>query len=350
MIANTDLNLPPQSTVSQKIITEIFEIYFTLGLNLSLMEKSSHLFFKQLRFRQLHALVELSRQRNFSATAQALDLSVVSAWRQVRALEEQFGVELVLAKGSQTELTEDGHMLAEMARPLVEGFLSLPKVFADRQQDKARELTLSAPATIISEILPDPLKKYRRLHPHVGLRIMELPSRSALEAVLAGTADLALIGSNKAGSMPSSVDSRLLARFPIQLLCPHDHPLASAKRLTVKQIARHPLVLSGEETADRSQINQAFGNAGVLDKLTVTISATRMELIARYVAMDFGVALLAPGPEDSSVLKHHRNLVWRDVSRLFGHEDIVLIQVRGRFELPHVHAFRELVSAAFHER
>ena len=102
------------------------------------MNKPDRLFFKQLRFRQLHALVEISRQKNFSAMAQALDLSVVSAWRQVRALEEQFGVELVTAKGSETELTEDGRMLTEMARPLVENFLSLPAVFADRQQDKAR--------------------------------------------------------------------------------------------------------------------------------------------------------------------------------------------------------------------
>ncbi|MEI6465166.1 MAG: hypothetical protein WCQ89_10620, partial [Verrucomicrobiota bacterium] len=40
-------------------------------------------------------------------------------------------------------------------------------------------------------------------------------------------------------------------------------------------------------------------------------------------------------------------LVWRDVSPLFGHEDLVLLQRKGRFELPHVRAFRELVEVAY---
>jgi hypothetical protein len=40
-------------------------------------------------------------------------------------------------------------------------------------------------------------------------------------------------------------------------------------------------------------------------------------------------------------------IVWRDVSNLFGYEDLVLLQRKGRFELPHIKAFRELVEAAF---
>lgn len=313
------------------------------------MNKPDRLFFKQLRFRQLHALVEISRQKNFSAMAQALNLSVVSAWRQVRALEEQFGVELVTAKGSETELTKDGLMLAEMARPLVENFLSLPTVFADRQQDKARTLTITAPASVITALLPNPLKKYRDKFPKVGLRLMERPSRSARDAVLAGTADLAIVGTNEADQLPQSVSIRRLTRYPIHLLCQESHSLAKSKRLTVKQIANFPLVLSGEETADRSQVDQTFKKAGVLDQLTVAISTTRLELIARYVTMDFGVALLSIGPENPMLKSRHRNLVWRDVSRLFGHEDLVLIQPEGRFELPHVKAFRKLVEEVFRD-
>ena len=34
-------------------------------------------------------------------------------------------------------------------------------------------------------------------------------------------------------------------------------------------------------------------------------------------------------------------------SRLFGHEDLVILQRKGRFGLPHVKAFRELVEGEF---
>ena len=40
-------------------------------------------------------------------------------------------------------------------------------------------------------------------------------------------------------------------------------------------------------------------------------------------------------------------LISRDVSHLFGHEDLVILQRKGRFELPHVKAFRELVEIEF---
>ena len=116
----------------------------------------------------------------------------------------------------------------------------------------------------------------------------------------------------------------------------------------MKQIAQHPLVLSSEDTSDRSQVDLTFANAGVLNQLNIAISASRVPLIARYVAMGFGVALLAPGDMTPPISKRGQpKLIWRDVSALFGHEDLVLMQRKGRFELPHVKAFREIVERAF---
>jgi DNA-binding transcriptional LysR family regulator len=310
--------------------------------------KSDRRFFKELRFRQLRALVELSRQKTFSAMASTLGLSVVSAWRQVRSLEEEFGVQMVVTDGQQVSLTEDGRTLVEMSQPLVESFLSLRSVFEDRQSKAPRKLTVAAPAGVLSDALPEPVTRFRRKFPAVGLRLMDRPSRAATAALLAGQADIAIVGLTMADKQPPAVTMHSLARYPIHLLCPPDHALARENRITVKQIAQYPLVLSSEDTSDRSQVDLIFARAGVLDQLNVTISATRLPLITGYVALGFGVALLAPGM--SEPLKPQRGqkpLVWRDVSHLFGHEDLVFLQRKGRFELPHVKAFRELVEAAF---
>ena len=308
-------------------------------------------FFKELRFRQLRALVELSRQKTFSAVAAALKMSVVSAWRQVRALEEEFGVQLVDTQGQQVALTEDGRLLVEMAEPMVESFLSLRSVFDDRQAKAPRKLTVAAPAGVLNDALPNPVTRYRREFPNVGLRLMERPSRGALAALLAGQADIAIIGMTTSDELPTSLNLHRLRRYSIQLLCPASHVLATAKKLTVKQIAQHPLVLSSEDTSDRSQVDLTFAGAGVLNQLNIAISASRAPLIARYVSMGFGVALLAPGDVTPFISKRGQPaLIWRDVSALFGHEDLALLQRKGRFELPHVKAFRELVETEFQKR
>ncbi|MEY4939278.1 MAG: hypothetical protein RIQ93_1013 [Verrucomicrobiota bacterium] len=310
--------------------------------------KSDRRFFKELRFRQLRALVELSRQRTFSAVAGALGLSVVSAWRQVRSLEEEFGVALVVADGQEISLTEDGKMLVAMVEPMVESFLSLRAVFADKYRNAPRNLTVAAPAGVLSEALPEPVTQYQRQFPHVGLRLMDRPSRGARAALLAGQADIAIVGLTSADELPTSLTLHPLTRYPIHLLCPAEHPLARARRLSVKQIAQYPLVLSSEDTSDRSQVDLTFARAGLLDKLNITITATRVPLITRYVALGFGVALLAPGIATPHTSKRRQPaLLLRDVSHLFGHEDLVLLQPKGRFELPHIRAFRQVVEKAF---
>ena len=61
-------------------------------------------YFKELRFRQLRALVELAQKGSFTAVAETLKLSVPSAWQQIRALEEEFGTTLVRQNGKTVTL------------------------------------------------------------------------------------------------------------------------------------------------------------------------------------------------------------------------------------------------------
>ena len=72
-------------------------------------------YFKEVRFRQIRALFEISRHGSFAAAARALGMATPSVWRQVRALEDDYGVRFVAAKGRSVRLTEEGERL--MRRP-----------------------------------------------------------------------------------------------------------------------------------------------------------------------------------------------------------------------------------------
>ena len=137
-------------------------------------------------------------------------------------------------------------------------------------------------------------------------------------------------------------------RYPVRLVCPHAHPLATVRRLTLKRIARHPLVLGSEESTSRIQVERAFAKAGLLDRLHVAISASSVPVLLTYLGTGQGIALIAPGPLPMPAPKRgHRHLVQRDATHLFGHEHLMILQRRSRHELPHVRAFRELVQSHF---
>lgn len=306
---------------------------------------SARRYFKEVRFRQIRALVVLSREGSFAAAATSLGLAVPSVWQQVRALEDEYGVQLVLARGAQVYLTEDGRSLVEMAAPLVEGFDSLREMFVDRHRTTPRTLTIVAPAPMLHGALRRPIAAYKKKLPAVNLKLIDRPSQVARELIEAHGADIAVIGIAQGDKPLPQFHLWWLASYPFQLICPNEHPLATARRINLSDIVRYPLVLSVEESSSHRQIRHIFNQAGLGGRMNVTTTASNRALLLDYVAIRLGVTICTsandatlptPGPGECE-------LTMRNLVHLFGEEEVVLLQRKSRYELPHVRIFRETV-------
>lgn len=314
-------------------------------------ESPARRYFKEVRFRQIRALVELARQGSFASAAASLGLAVPSVWQQVRALEDEYGVQLVVARGAQLSFTEDGQTLVDLAAPLVEGFDSLREVFADRHRTTPRTLTIVAPAPMLHGALRKPIAAYRKKFPAVNLTLIDRPSQTAREILQADGADIAIIGIAQGDEPLPQFHLWPLASYPFQLICPHDHPLATTRRITLADIVRHPLVLSGEQSSSHRHIRHIFTQAGLGARMNVTTTATNRALLLDYVAIRLGITISTsanntklprPGPGECE-------LTMRDITNLFGHEEVFLLQRKSRHELAHVKAFREMVLKGMSE-
>lgn len=315
----------------------------TLG---PMSDSTARRYFKEVRFRQLRALVELARRGSFAATASALGLAVPSVWQQIRSLEDEYRVQLVAAEGSKVRLTEDGQLLVDLAAPLVESFEGLRAVFEDRRASTARTLTLAAPAAMLSGALRRPFLLYRQLHPQVKLALLDRPSYLARQLLEQDEADLAIMGMAEGDAPMPQFDCRLLTQYAFHLACPADHPLATAKRITLQSVASQPLVLAPEESSSHRQIRYVFAKAGLADRLNVIMTATNRALLLNYVAIGFGISL---GTGAASVKPPKRGageaeLVIRNVASLFGEERVYWVSRKGRYEPAHVRDFRMLVE------
>ena len=292
--------------------------------------------------------MELARQRGFAAAASSLGLAVPSIWQQVHALEDEFGVQLVVAQGSQVSLTSDGQMLVDLTAPLVENFDSVRDLFADRHRTLPRTLTVAAPAPMLTGALREPIIEYRHAHPSVKLTLIDRPSYAARQLLEASETDIAIIGIAKGDKPMPQFQSWPLAKYPLKLLTQKSHPFVKAKRITLADIVKQPLVLSPPDSCSHRQIRHIFEKAGLGDRMNITMTATHHDLLFSYVAIGFGIAIGAssqpcqipdPRPGESEL-----NL--RDITDLFGHTEVFLLQRKGRHELPHVKAFREIVAKA----
>src|SRR5437667_12108957 len=85
--------------------------------------------YKELTLQQLRSLCETARQGSFVAAARTLDLSQPTVWKQVHALEREFGVKLVDPHGRGCALTAAGQLLIEMIGPAVESIAAVRERF-----------------------------------------------------------------------------------------------------------------------------------------------------------------------------------------------------------------------------
>jgi DNA-binding transcriptional LysR family regulator len=306
-------------------------------------------YFKEVRFRQIRALVEFDRTGGFASAAAALSLSVPSVWQQIRALELEYKVALVDSQGSKMALTAEGRRLVDLAAPLVEGFDSLRSAFEETKQTAPLNLRVVAPAPMLSGTLREPLIRYRKQFPNVNLTLMDRPSFAARLVMEKKEADLGIIGIARGDEPLKLFHVHNLTAYPFQLICPKDHPLLKLKKIRLSDLVRHPLLLSAADSSSHRQIRHAFSERGMAEKMNVTMTATDRDLLLGYVQMGLGVAIVT-GANTAALTQAQPSeveIVRSDVSELFGQEKVVLIQRKGRFELPHVKAFRDATVEAF---
>ncbi len=302
-------------------------------------------YFKEVRFRQIRALFEISRHGTFAAASRSLGIATPSVWRQVRALEEDYGVQLVTAKGHDVRLTEDGERLLDLAAPLVQGFDSLKKVFHDQHRKAERHLRVAAPATVLNSTLRHVIASYRQTHPQVRLSLIDAPSRIAWQHLEAEKADLAIVGTPQGVALPARFEATPLVRYPFEVVCLESHPFAQIKAPKLRDIVRQPLILAGEDSSSRMQFDHLVAKAGLSDRVNLIMTAGNVTSILNYVALGMGVAIVTrPASEALPIPADVKApFIYRDVSSFLGHDQVAILHPKGRHELAHVRSFRERV-------
>lgn len=308
--------------------------------------KTPRRYYKELRIAQLRAMVELSRSRSFAGAAAALELSTPSVWQQIRGLEKEFDIPLVVVTGQQVELTEQGHLLVELARPVVQGFDAIRTDFAGQAEATGASLSVAAPNDIFVYELPSMIRQYRHEYPNIALSLVDMPSNPSRSQLEAGEVDLAIVG-QLTTDFPSSLSVEIATAFPFMLLCSKEHPLLSLPQISLQNLARYPLIMPSLGTNSRSRVDAVFSEGLPATELNIAFEASTKDLLIKYVSMDFGIAI---APVSPGLLAHTRSdsqSAIVDLSHLFGVEHIVILRRRHRHETLHQKAFREAVVANF---
>ena len=190
---------------------------------------------------QMRYYYEVCRWQNITKAADILHIAQPTLSIAMRSLEEETGLNLFRHVGRNIQMTEDGALLFEKVRQILENI--------DRFEDAIKEMAqrrnhvqLAIPPQIGTIMLPLLLGEFRQKHPEIQLEILEPGGLEAAELVRNEEVDLAII--HYEDEIEGLVYRRLLA-WPICLCVWPGHPLAARKSISLEEAARDPLVLLG---------------------------------------------------------------------------------------------------------
>lgn len=244
--------------------------------------------YKQNRLQQLRGFYHAARAKSISKAAAKMQLSQPSVSLQIKALEEELGTQLFERRGPRIELTHDGHRLLELARPLVEGIDGLEESFASlRESADSGTVNIAAGGSTIQYLLPPFVQRYTKQHPEVDVRLHNVTGKAGLVLLREGEVDFAV------GPMldtPPDITFHPIVTYEPMLITRRDHPLASQSRVTLKEIARYPLILPPKEQSTFRVVELVFAEHSLEHDVKLEVGG--YDVIKKYVELGLGISIV----------------------------------------------------------
>jgi DNA-binding transcriptional LysR family regulator len=207
---------------------------------------------------QYRILASVAKYGSETKAAHELHLSQPALCQHLKDLQERLGT-LLTRNGHGIELTERGEALLDEITPLLAGIDSVEKKFSFKpgsDSEKAQPVLLGSSHAPATNILPAALWAFKRENPAVEIAFRVSNSPEIQDLVVNGDLDLAVI------SNPVPLKSLVMEPFKNFELCffvSRDHPLAGAREISAKSLARYPLVI-GRASKVRSRVDDVLGS------------------------------------------------------------------------------------------
>ncbi|SBS34655.1 HTH-type transcriptional regulator CysB [Marinomonas spartinae] len=265
-----------------------------------------------MKLQQLRYIWEVARHDlNVSATAQSLYTSQPGVSKQIRLLEDELGIEVFARSGKHlTHITPAGEKIIALAGEILNQTQNIKRVANEFSDERKGAMDIATTHTQARYALPKVIHEYIDSYPDVTLHMHQGTPMQIAEMANDGVVDFAI--ATEALELFGNLVMLPCYMWNRCVVVPKGHPLAQSSKLTLEALAAHPIVTYVFGFTGRSQLDQAFQEAG-LDP-NVVFTAADSDVIKTYVRLGLGVGIVASmafDPEQDS------DLVALDASHLF---------------------------------
>jgi LysR family cys regulon transcriptional activator len=244
-----------------------------------------------MKLQQLRYLHEVARRGlNLSEAALALHTSQPGISKQIRLLEDELGVQILVRNGKRVvDITEPGRIILDIAARILLDTENLKQVGREFGAEASGELTIATTHTQARYVLPPIVQRFIQRYPKVRLSLREGSPQQLAALMLAGEADIAII--TEAYEEYEDLVTLPCYQWNRCVITPPGHSLLKETHITLEAIARYPIITYDFAFSGMSPIKRAFDARGL--KPNVALTAVDADVIKAYVELGVGIGILA---------------------------------------------------------
>ncbi|MGU9857263.1 LysR family transcriptional regulator [Pseudomonas sp. LF245] len=236
---------------------------------------------------QLEIFSLVAELQGFTSAAHRLGIGQSAVSHAIKALEQEWGVELFRRHQSQVELSDIGQQLLLRARAILGLANTLQQEAADARGMKRGTLRIgSFGPTSSNRLLPPVLARFRLAYPGIEVHIDEGPDRQVMQWLDERRIDVGFVVLEQ-----ERFDTFALFEDQLVALLPADHPLASRPAITLEALCDDPFILT--EAGSAELVTRVFSSARLVPKVRFRCAQLLSTLEA--VSRGDGVSLVAEG-------------------------------------------------------
>jgi LysR family cys regulon transcriptional activator len=265
-----------------------------------------------MKLHQLRYLAAVAQNGlNITAAAQKLHTSQPGVSKQIKLLEDELGFQIFARDGRNlTQITPAGQQVIARALTVLREVQSIKSLSEELRDETRGTLSIGTTHTQARYVLPNVIAAFRERYPHIRLHLHQGTSEQIAEMAQLDRIDFAIA----TGSQQLFSDMVLLPcyRWHRHVVVRPDHQLARGERLTLKDLAGHPIVTYVFGFSGASSLQDIFARGGFTPDVALT--ARDADVIKTYVRLGLGVGIVASMAIEQS---EDKDLVSLDASHIF---------------------------------
>lgn len=199
--------------------------------------------------RVLQYFVTIVQHKSITHAAESLHVTQPTISRQIKELEEELGVTLLIRGSREVQLTEQGQYLYNRALEIL-SLVEKTEQTIRHEEEIAGLIAIGAAESQSLDILAQTLKEMSDHYPKLQFSIFSGNADQLQEKLDSGLLDFAVIIGEVNHKKYDAI--QLMNRDSWGILVPDTHPLAHKSHLSYSDILNYPLIVSAQSNVDKT--------------------------------------------------------------------------------------------------